>query len=240
VRRCCAAISLSAHSQAPEHHTVAAELPSQLPEVYAAPHVIVVYINVLCSRRMEARETEQPPQSRPMLKRKRSGSGPADNLPPTPPTTKDDPEGTKLLDRAVHVLSTAATALSQVTILYQSDPVARDGLLQAVECIKGLNEQGGKLIICGVGKSGLVGMKTVATMKSFGLATSFMHAAEGIHGDLGDIRAVSPALPQWIHRHREANIETRTTRFCSYPTRGRLLSSSTCFSTSQTPPRFWL
>jgi D-arabinose 5-phosphate isomerase GutQ len=91
------------------------------------------------------------------------------------------------------VLSTAATALSQVTLLYQSDQDARDGLLQAVETITDACEAGGKVIICGVGKSGLVGRKTVATMKSFGIACSFMHAAEALHGDLGDIRKVHRA-----------------------------------------------
>ena len=100
------------------------------------------------------------------------------------------PDGTHLLSRAVNVLSTAATALSQVSILYETDPEAREGLLRAVECVTRVNEAGGKLIICGVGKSGLVGQKMVATMKSLGIGSSFMHAAEAIHGDLGDIRKV--------------------------------------------------
>lgn len=120
-------------------------------------------------------------------KRKRADS---DALPLTPPLTASDSEGSRLLSRAVNVLSTAATALSQVTVLYQSDHVARDGLLQAVEVLTKVVETGGKLIICGVGKSGLVGRKMVATMKSLGIASSFMHAAEALHGDLGDIRKV--------------------------------------------------
>lgn len=117
------------------------------------------------------------------LKRKRSTS-----LPPTPPLSTDDADGPRLLDRAVHVLSTAATALSQVSLLYQNDPVTRDSFLRAVECIAGVYDAGGKLIICGVGKSGLVGRKMVATMKSLGLACSFLHASEALHGDLGDVR----------------------------------------------------
>lgn len=136
-------------------------------------------------------ETTPPHTSSPSpvsLKRKRAGS---DSQPLTPPLTANDSEGTRLLSRAVHVLSTAATALSQVTFLYQSDPVARDGLLRAVEVITKNSEAGGKLIVCGVGKSGLVGRKIVATMKSLGIASSFMHAAEALHGDLGDIRKVS-------------------------------------------------
>jgi hypothetical protein len=111
------------------------------------------------------------------------------------PLTASDVEGTRLVSRAVNVLSTAATALSQVTLLYETDSVAQEGLLRSVETIVSANEAGGKLIVCGVGKSGLVGRKTVATMKSFGIACSFMHAAEALHGDLGDIRKVRRACP---------------------------------------------
>lgn len=113
-----------------------------------------------------------------------------ESQPLTPPLSATDPEGVRHLSRAVNVLSTAATALSQVTLLYQSDQNARDGLLQAVETVTTASEAGGKVIICGVGKSGLVGKKMVATMKSLGIACSFMHAAEALHGDLGDIRKV--------------------------------------------------
>ncbi|TKA79538.1 hypothetical protein B0A49_00383 [Cryomyces minteri] len=106
----------------------------------------------------------------------------------TPPISADDPETTQILDKATYILSTEATALSQVSRLYQTDPVARAGILQAVDCITRVNAAGGKLIICGVGKSGLVGMKTVATMKSLGIGCCFMHATEAVHGDLGDIK----------------------------------------------------
>ncbi|EOA88275.1 uncharacterized protein SETTUDRAFT_149802 [Exserohilum turcica Et28A] len=119
------------------------------------------------------------------LKRKRAVS---DTQPLTPPLAAQDANGARLLARAVDVLSTAATALSQVTFLYQSDHIARHGLLQAVDVITTNSDAGGKLIVCGVGKSGLVGRKIVATMKSLGIASSFLHAAEALHGDLGDIR----------------------------------------------------
>ena len=120
-----------------------------------------------------------------------------ESQPVTPPLSATDPDGTRHLSRAVNVLSTAATALSQVTLLYQSDHNARDGLLQAVDTITTAVEAGGKVIICGVGKSGLVGRKIVATMKSLGVSCSFMHAAEALHGDLGDIQKVRGALIGW-------------------------------------------
>jgi len=70
--------------------------------------------------------------------------------------------------------------------------------MRAVECISGIQDAGGKLVICGVGKSGLVGRKIVATMKSLGLGCSFMHASEALHGDLGDLRKVSIPIPDLL------------------------------------------
>ncbi|QDS72030.1 hypothetical protein FKW77_002200 [Venturia effusa] len=134
---------------------------------------------------MEALDAPREEHMRP-CKRKRSELP----LPLTPPATVDDPEGARLLERAVYILSTEATALSYVTRLYQTDPTARNGLLKAVECIARVTEAGGKLLVCGVGKSGYIGQKIVATMKSLGIASSWLHAAEAIHGDLGDIRPV--------------------------------------------------
>ena len=43
----------------------------------------------------------------------------------------------------------------------------------------------GRLIVTGMGKSGLIGQKIAASMSSVGLTTIYMHAAEAIHGDLG-------------------------------------------------------
>jgi len=49
-----------------------------------------------------------------------------------------------------------------------------------------LNTQG-KLIITGVGKSGLVGAKMAATFASTGTSSFFLHPTEALHGDLGMI-----------------------------------------------------
>ena len=43
----------------------------------------------------------------------------------------------------------------------------------------------GRLIVTGMGKSGLVGKKIAATLASTGTPAFFLHPAEGIHGDLG-------------------------------------------------------
>jgi len=43
----------------------------------------------------------------------------------------------------------------------------------------------GRVIITGIGKSGLIGRKIVATLTSTGTQALFLHPVEGIHGDLG-------------------------------------------------------
>ncbi|HHD81477.1 MAG TPA: KpsF/GutQ family sugar-phosphate isomerase [Campylobacterales bacterium] len=47
----------------------------------------------------------------------------------------------------------------------------------------------GKLIISGMGKSGIIGKKIAATMASTGTPSFFLHPAEAYHGDLGMIGA---------------------------------------------------
>lgn len=51
-------------------------------------------------------------------------------------------------------------------------------------------ETEGRLVICGMGKSGLIGKKIMATMASTGTPCFFMHPGEAFHGDLG---MISPA-----------------------------------------------
>ncbi|MFK5983953.1 MAG: KpsF/GutQ family sugar-phosphate isomerase [Pseudomonadota bacterium] len=43
----------------------------------------------------------------------------------------------------------------------------------------------GRVVLCGMGKSGLVGHKIAATFASTGTTSFFMHPAEAFHGDLG-------------------------------------------------------
>ena len=93
------------------------------------------------------------------------------------------------MSKAVNVLKVEAEALAQVAILYETDDTARNGLGSAVDRILDAQHYGGKLIVCGVGKSAYIGSKLVATCKSLGIRASFLHAAEAAHGDLGDIRS---------------------------------------------------
>jgi arabinose-5-phosphate isomerase len=43
----------------------------------------------------------------------------------------------------------------------------------------------GRVVVCGIGKSGLIGKKIAATFASIGTPAIFMHPVEAIHGDIG-------------------------------------------------------
>ena len=57
-----------------------------------------------------------------------------------------------------------------------------DSFLRAVEL---LYDCRGKVVITGMGKSGIICRKIAATLASTGTPSFFLHAGEGIHGDLG-------------------------------------------------------
>ncbi|ROV94537.1 hypothetical protein VMCG_08192 [Cytospora schulzeri] len=94
------------------------------------------------------------------------------------------------LANAVHVLNTEATSLAFLTHLYSTDPAARTAFNAAVDIIvsrQRTTTSRGKLVIIGVGKSGHIARKLVATFNSLSIHASFMHPTEALHGDLGHI-----------------------------------------------------
>lgn len=54
--------------------------------------------------------------------------------------------------------------------------------------VKSILDCNGKVIVVGMGKSGIVGKKIAATMASTGTSSFFMHPGEAYHGDLGMIQ----------------------------------------------------
>ena len=52
----------------------------------------------------------------------------------------------------------------------------------------------GKIVICGMGKSGLIAQKIAATLCSIGNKAVFLHAAEASHGDLGIYAPGDPTI----------------------------------------------
>ena len=66
-----------------------------------------------------------------------------------------------------------------------------DSVIQACEII--VNHPG-KVVICGMGKSGLIGQKIASTLCSIGNKAVFLHASEAVHGDLGIYAPGDPTI----------------------------------------------
>lgn len=84
------------------------------------------------------------------------------------------------LDEARRVLSAESEAVAGLI-----DNLTED-FDKAVELVFNCS---GRVIVTGMGKSGLIGKKIAATLASTGTPSVFLHAAEGLHGDLGVISA---------------------------------------------------
>ena len=62
------------------------------------------------------------------------------------------------------------------------------------KAVKLMSKSSAHVIICGMGKSGLVGRKISSTLASTGTPSIFLHPAEAIHGDLGKVQRNSIVL----------------------------------------------
>jgi len=84
--------------------------------------------------------------------------------------------------------------LRQAREVIQIEAEAVQGLLDRldenfVRAVETLLTCKGRVIVTGIGKSGLVGRKIVATLTSTGTPAVFLHPVEGLHGDLGMVTA---------------------------------------------------
>lgn len=83
---------------------------------------------------------------------------------------------TEILDAARKVIRIEAEAVA--TLADRLD----ESFARAVEMVMACS---GRVVVTGMGKSGLICQKMAATMASTGTPTIFLHPAEGVHGDLG-------------------------------------------------------
>jgi arabinose-5-phosphate isomerase len=84
----------------------------------------------------------------------------------------------KRLARGVEILQHASRSISAVAESIDED------FLVAVDKLLTMR---GNLIVCGIGKAGLIGKKLAATFASTGTPAHFLHPAEAVHGDLGRV-----------------------------------------------------
>lgn len=81
-----------------------------------------------------------------------------------------------IIEKAIEVLETEAEGILKLI------PKLDDRFIRMTEII---TRATGRLIVAGIGKSGLVGRKIVATLNSTGTRSFFLHPVEAMHGDLG-------------------------------------------------------
>jgi arabinose-5-phosphate isomerase len=74
------------------------------------------------------------------------------------------------------------------------DPGIAKSIQKAVQAMQTSLEQGGKIVVTGLGKSGKIGQKIAATLCSTGSLAVFLHPTEGLHGDLGVVRPQDSVL----------------------------------------------
>ncbi len=85
---------------------------------------------------------------------------------------------------------TAPDVVTEMFAAYRTSLDSLEGKLgsafsDAVDLLEGMS---GTVVVCGMGKSGLVGAKITATLTSTGTPSVFLHPAEAMHGDLGIVR----------------------------------------------------
>src|SRR3984957_18803565 len=91
----------------------------------------------------------------------------------------------ELLDVARAAIEIEAAALSRAA--------ARLGR-QLIRAVKLIVPHPGKIVVTGIGKSGHIARKLVATLCSTGTPAVFLHPAEAVHGDLGIYTAGDPTV----------------------------------------------
>ena len=95
---------------------------------------------------------------------------------------KQDMDGPEPLTPAA-LVRTEAAALEGLAARLEG-PMAAD-FDRAVELILRCGEGNGRVVVTGMGKSGIIAQKIAATLSSTGSPALFLHPAEAVHGDVG-------------------------------------------------------
>jgi arabinose-5-phosphate isomerase len=81
-----------------------------------------------------------------------------------------------IIDQAIEVLKIEAEGL--LNLVNRIDE-------QFVRMVNAIYDCKGRVLVAGIGKSGIIGRKIVATLNSTGTPSVFLHPVEAVHGDLG-------------------------------------------------------
>ena len=140
---------------------------------------------VPCAIRAQANPPPSPP-SPPASAPQTEACEPPDDLSLSEPAITESLEDfdSRVRD-GLHVLRTETMSMKNLVHLYETDHIAREGFSRSVAAITRRARDGGKLVMTGVGKSGHVAKKLVATFSSLAIPSVFLHPTEALHGDLG-------------------------------------------------------
>lgn len=95
------------------------------------------------------------------------------------------PEAPRLIEMGRRVLQLESSAISAVARRLNEEFARAVQLLAAAE---------GRVIVSGVGKSGLIARKLASTLTSTGTAASYLHPVDSLHGDLGIVGSSDVAI----------------------------------------------
>lgn len=91
----------------------------------------------------------------------------------------------RIIEHGREVVRIEAAALAALTDRINGD---------FARAVKMIFECSGRVIVTGIGKSGLIARKIVATMNSTGTPAIYLHPGDAIHGDLGMVRSEDVVL----------------------------------------------
>lgn len=89
-----------------------------------------------------------------------------------------DAHSKRILDQAKKVLEVESKAIARLIPLLNAD------FVKAVDMVRNTK---GRVVVTGIGKSGIVGKKISSTLSSVGTPSFSLHPVDGLHGDLGMI-----------------------------------------------------
>ncbi len=93
---------------------------------------------------------------------------------------------------AASVLQAEARAVADLAEAMSGE--AAHAFIRATDVVCRCADDGGTVLVSGLGKSGLIGQKISATLASLGVPSHFIHPAEAAHGDLGRFRPADSVI----------------------------------------------
>ena len=104
------------------------------------------------------------------------------------------PHNTPTQSPAAFIRTEAAALTALVTRLEDPDGTMAPLVEQALTLIAACTSVGQRVVVTGIGKSGIIARKIAATLRSTGTPAHFLHPSEAAHGDLGMLTPGDVAL----------------------------------------------